>query len=291
MIFKKTLAWILLSCLFLCASAQSDNQRALAAMKNAIGNILDHYSVYSYPTNNFGVGTSCRQRWFPKGPMVCDMVDCLGLDQVSSNERLWKTVNGYAHYGSDGGPLTLEDSLTRAYGLGLLLPKILQVLGVNVNLDSKRSRSVHLTIDSAVLRTLNYDKYKAFILSGKNQGLKDAYDAHRLLVATSDFVLLNYSLEVDRTDTFGATLSAKLDSLLKAGLGGVLNGKDSLGLQISRRDNSTFKISSGKPVVFAVYIMKQKNLYPEGLETVHDFKDPHSEYEEVEATAFIENPK
>lgn len=282
----KILVFIVSFFLVFQAAGQSSSKQATQAMQRALGNIIRGYSVYSIPLSNYGVGTSCRQRWMPKGPVLCDMIDCLGLSSVPENERLWKTVNGYAHYGQTGGTLSVEDSLTQAYGIALLLPKILKILNININVAGQHSRSVRLTVDSAVLRTLDYDKYKELILSGTHKALTEAYDAHRLLVATSDFVLLNYTLEINPVDSFGVSIASSLDSA--AANGRVLNGKDSLGVRFEKQSTGSYSISSTHPVVFAVYTMKQKNLYPQGAQNVHDFKDEHSEWEENDVPAYIE---
>src|SRR4051812_6539361 len=99
--FKILVLSLALSFIHCISFSQSENEKSLIAMKHAIGSIIDKYTVYSYPTNNFGVGTSCRNKWVPQGVMVCDMVSNFGLDTVKENEMQWKNVNGYAYYGKN----------------------------------------------------------------------------------------------------------------------------------------------------------------------------------------------
>ncbi|MDH7459636.1 hypothetical protein QEG73_00045 [Chitinophagaceae bacterium 26-R-25] len=287
------LIWtLLLAVNFISDSCYSQNEssNAIMAMKKAIGSSIDKYTTYSQPTTNFGVGTACRNKWVPRGAMLCDMVSSYGLDTVK-DENLWKSVNGFAFYGNVPGPLTLTDTIANGYGLALLLPKIFKVLNINVGVKSDKTKSVQLTIDSAVIRYLNYDKFKSLVNSGRNTGLADAYRSNRLVVATSDYVLLNYTLQIALVDTFGVAVAAKLDSLLKITENFSLNGQDSLGFSIKHFEQGTYKISSNKPVVFAIYTMKQKNFLPQGAEKVHDFKDPNSEFESVSPDYTISPPK
>lgn len=247
---------------------QNENPQAIRALKRAIGPTIAKYTTYSTPTNNFGIGTSCKRKWIPKGTMICDMVECFGLDRNEQNTATWKSVNGFAFYG-EPGPLVLDDSLNRSYGLGILLPKILKVLNLNMDMNIGKIKSVQITIDSAVLRYLNYNTYKNYVLSNQNPSLLSAWNNGSLLVVTSDYVLLDYSLEVNPVDTFGINLSAKLDSISNSN-SQVLNGNDSLGIKIERRSSGHFSLKSSRPVVFAVYIQKKRKIEGQGIEENFD---------------------
>ncbi|MBL7743140.1 MAG: hypothetical protein JNN00_06645 [Chitinophagaceae bacterium] len=248
---------------------------ATEAVKDAIGSDIKKYTAYSYPTNNFGVGTSCKGQWLPRGIMICDMATCFGLTAVSQNSQAWKNVNGYAFFGQ-GGPLTLNDTLNQQYGVGVLLSKILGVLNINMGMERKQTKSVKLTIDSAVLRFLNFEKYKQFALSGTNSLLKDSYLAKELVVATSDFVLMDYSIEISPVDSFGINLITKLNEAIKDNTN-PQKMQDSIGVGIRRERNGTFSLKSSKPVVFAVFIRKQKQI---GLQD--EGKKDFSDWEPVE---------
>lgn len=266
---KKVVALSIFFCTSFLSLAQNESKQAINAMKNAIGAVIKDYTVYSYPTNNFGVGTSCYNKWVPKGTMLCDMTDCLGLGGSSANSDLWKRLNGFAYFGQ-GGPLQLDDSITSSYGIGVLLPKILQTLQINLSVGGSKTRSVHLRIDSAVLRYLNFGNFKNFVLSQKNPALYDAWQRRKLMVVSSDFVLLDYSLEINPADSFGLRLSAVLDSMSQLAPK-VLAGKDSLGVSIVKKGTGQFSLKSTKPVVFAIYVSKQKKLEPK--EATKTFKD------------------
>jgi hypothetical protein len=151
------------------------------------------------------------------------------------------------------------------------VPKLLSALNINLGLDASKTRSVTLNIDSAVIRHLDFDKFNAFMNSRpENSALTRAWRTKNVVVATSDFVLLNYSLDIAPNDTFGVTLGAKIDSLLKLSNKLALNN-DSLGITITRVSAGSFLVGSNKPLVLAVYVQKQKTVQVQGDE--HGFKD------------------
>jgi hypothetical protein len=247
-----TLLTIVLQPLF----AQPKNSDVAKIMKQAFGSALKGYTVYSYPTNNFGVGTVCTIRWVPKGVMICDMIDTYGLSKINGSSALWETVNGYAHKG-DGGPVTIQDSVVRSYGAGLLLPSILSALNINLSGYKVKNTSVSLTIDSAMVRHLNFDKFKELVNSGKLKTLQQVVGQKKAILVTSDFVLFKYKIEVRTTDSSGMEIAAKLDTALKNAK--ILSKGDSLGLKISKESNGVYTLQSSRPVIFAVLIKKQRN--------------------------------
>jgi hypothetical protein len=254
---KRSLLTVLLISYF-AANAQKETAIAMQALKNVIGSDLNGYLMYSSPTDNYGIGTICIRQWVPKGDMMCDMVKTYGLTDIPPSNPKWKDVNGYAFYGMPN-PLTIDDSTSRALGIGLMLPKILQVLNINASFDLKKSRGIHLVIDSAVKRFLNYNEWRSFVESGKDINLTKAWAQGRLRVATSDYVLLAYHLEVDPLDTLGSSIQVKVDSLLR-NAPNLLTGQDSLGFKFSKESSGKLTISSNHPVIIAVLVRKQKDL-------------------------------
>lgn len=255
---------------------------AIRAVRNAVGHDVDGFRFFSYPTNNFGVGTSCRNKWNVNGYMVCDMIHCLGLDDIAAGTKSWKNVNGYAYYG-DGPGVTLTDSVKKTFGFGALLPKILNVLKLSLRMSNSQSSSVSIIIDSAVVRHLDFTKFMKFATDPNSpSALRKAWDARRLIVATSDFAILKYSVEVNPVDSFGFEFASKLDSILKINSNVTLN-RDSLGINITKLGNSHYSISSNTPLVLGVYVQKQKRIAPQAAAmTWNDWGDviPENEIED-----------
>lgn len=259
---------ILAIVLIFCQLSSAQNPEAARIMKRTIGSSLNGYTLYTYPTTNFGIGTVCAKKWVPKGIMVCDMIDTYGLSSTDENSHDWKTVNGYAHFGM-GGPISLVDSTVRNYGASFLLPAILNALNISLSGYKVSNKSVNLTIDSAILRYLDFNKFIAFASSDKNAVLKDLVVVRKkAILATSDFVLLNYRIELRTNDSSGISIAAKLDTALAEGK--ILSKGDSIGVKISRDGNGVYTLQSSRPVIFAVMVKKQKNIGVLGEEKSFD---------------------
>lgn len=237
------------------------SEQAARIISRDIGKDLRNYKIYSYPTNNFGVGTSCYNRWIPRGAMLCDMIHCFGLENIPENSKLWRNVNNFTFPGT-GGSIVSQDTLTSVYGVNLLLPKILQALNIKFNINSSKTNFLHLTIDSAAFRYLDYSKFKNFVLAKpQTDDLQRAFLQRRLLIVTSDFVLLKYSLTINPKDAFGLALTAKIDSALK--IKGVnFSGQDSLSFNIKKSSSGSYTVQSSKPVIFGVFVQKQRSMQP-----------------------------
>jgi hypothetical protein len=270
---KKLLFFIYLIFLFVqSVSAQNGSTEIAKAIANALGKDVRGYKIYSYPIDNFGVGTACLNKWTPKGIVVCDMIEFFNLKNEKPGSDKWKWLNGYA-YEATGNSINLKDTITNNYGLTLLLPKILKMLSINFDAHIKNSKSIELTIDSAVIRHLDYLKVKAYIDAfPEGNKIKTAFESKRMLVATSDIALLKYSLTINLKDNFGITLSGKIDSAMK--ISSFVLNKDSLGVSISKIQNGTYVVSSSKPVIFGIYVQKQKNIEPDAaVKTFDDWGD------------------
>jgi hypothetical protein len=251
---KKSLTLLLLAILSWDISvAQQQSNDAVKILKNAFGKSIKGYTIYSYPTDNYGVGTVCVVRWIPRGSMVCDMNDTYGLTSNKGNYEIWKTVNGYASYGT-GNPVALTDTAVSTYGASLLLPYILKTLNVDFNGQKFSSNSVKVTIDSAIIRYLNFDKFKAYAESGIKPLLTQVYRERKAILVTSDVVLLKYKIELNTRDSIGLKIAAKLDSSLEV----EKSRADSLGIKISKNENGTYVLASSRPVILGVMIKKQK---------------------------------
>jgi hypothetical protein len=247
---------------------------SLKKLRENIGVDLKGYEFYSYPTNNFGVGTSCINKWIPKGNMVTDMIESYGLSNIPSSNYSWKTVNGFAFMGEDGVSIKVNEDLQSVFTLEMLLPKILNILNLNTSLKNNNVKSLSLTIDSGYKRFLNYTKFIKFIEASPGSEIQKAYARKKLLVATSDFIVAGFSLTISKSDSLGGTLITKLDSLIKSGKN-VIMDKASLEMAISRNTDGSFTIVSRKPIIMAVFVKKQTPLstYSEGFETWETAKE------------------
>lgn len=256
-----------MKCLFYCIcsllinsiSAQKLSNLSINKLRENLGTDLKGYEFYSYPTNNFGVGTSCIKKWIPKGDMVADMISSYGLTGYSSSDNIWRTVNGFAYLGSDGISIKVNENIESVLTLEMLLPKLLNILNLNADLKNANAKSLKLTIDSGYKRFLNHSKFMNFIRESNASEIQKAFNQKKLLVATGDFIITGFSLTISKSDTLGASIIAKLDSTIKAGKNVILD-KASLEMSIVRNSDGYYTISSRKPIIIAVYVKKQTPL-------------------------------
>lgn len=270
-----TIAFCLVATSIFCQSSLSN--RSENALKKAIGYDLNGYKLYSYPTNNFGIGTSCVRRWDPNSLMVCDMIKCFGLENTAVNSYAWKSVNGFAFFG-EGGTISMNDTINNILGIGMLLPKVFKVLSLDFNGGINNSRSVKVTIDSALKRHLIYDSLVRYVRSlPDGSQMRSAFNNRRLALVTSDFVLLGYKVEINPKDSFGINLTARLDSLLTS-QDSIQVNKEFLSLNVSRSANGSYTILSKRPVVLAVSVRRQRSL------GVHSNESNFDQWEQLELT-------
>jgi hypothetical protein len=241
------------------SGAQNLSKDAIKVLKKNLGADLKDYKFYSYPTNNFGVGTSCVKDWIPDGDMVADMVKTYGLSGVTWDSEAWKTVNGYAYKGSDGATIEVTEDLQKVFGFQIIIPKLLELFKLDVGINSDNSKSVTLKIDSGYKRFLNYESFLSYLTAHQETAMYKAFRANKLMVATGDFVITSFTLDITRKDSLGIKLVAKMEELLGSGANTLLN-QDSLAISFMRKLDGTYSIVSRKPVVVAVYIKKQKPL-------------------------------
>jgi hypothetical protein len=219
-------------------------------MQKGIGKDISDFFLYSYPTDNYGVGTSCAGAWMPEGMILCDMKQTYGLNLVTTDQEAWKTVNGYAYVGV-GGEVVLDDSLTAEYATNVLLPNIMNKL--NICATANEINHVHLRITGAMIRYLNYGAFKHYVMSGANPALLTAWNNKSLLVATADIVLTSYTLEIYPQENYRASLRATFN----AAINNMSTSQDSMGIGISVQKNGQLLLRSNKHVVLGVYISRQ----------------------------------
>jgi hypothetical protein len=260
---KKTSFFLILLSFGMLTFAQKDLSRAFtASLKKTIGSDIKGYKVYSLPTNNYGIGTTCFKKWIPKGVMICDMISCY-LKEVPSDSSSWNNVNGLAFTSDPGVKIDLDDSINSTYGFQLFLPQVFKTLKINVSATSDNKKGIHITIDSIIKRFLNPETFVSYInKQPPTSNMWKAYHDHRMVVVTGDIVIKGFTVDINKTDSLGAKIDLELNKLLTTSDSLKIN-KDSLEFLISRSREGSFSISCHKPLVVAVLVKKQGNVLPQ----------------------------
>src|SRR5450432_525943 len=232
--------------------AQNMNKKTERALKKAIGYDLDDYKIYSYPTNNFGLGTSCDNKWKMSTNFLCDTWRCLQLPMVTDSSKDWINLFGYASMG-EGGPIKDSQEVTKDYVLGFAMPKIFQIISIGLNIGINNNNISSVTINKGIKRFLDRSKFDSMMQKRTQDDYKNNYDQHKLVVVTSDFIFDGFSVTINLNDSLSGSLDAKIgnDSLSQ-----ILSG-DSLQIKVKRVKKGQYQLSSPRPIIFAVAVKKQ----------------------------------
>lgn len=246
---------------------QNYNKIMGVAIKKAIGSDLKDYQIFSYPTDNFGLITSYENS-VSDANFLCDMWNCIGINNTNSNTANWLNLNNFAGIGG-GGTIELSQRKKNKVTVDAILPKIYDVIGISGGVNKNRTTDIDIVIGKAYLRKLRRDEIIQYINNLDNsKSLKRAYNNGTLVLVVADCVIENLSVSVKVDDEISAKLDAKL------GIAGTTIASkifQDLSLSVSAEKNSTghytFKITH--PVIFARLTKKIPSTG--SLETNDDF--------------------
>jgi len=280
---SKIFAFAVAFLLFKEGFSQFSATAASNQLAKSLGIDISGYKIYADPCNNYGLGTSCIKKFsLSKGNVACDMIDCYSLANFPEDSEQWKSVNGMAYKGTTPG-IYVDKNVSSSYGISVILPKILRFLGIDASLAGSSSLHVVITIDSVLKRSLNYDNYMQHVLASSQTGrLYKAYMNKHLVIAVADFVLMGYTVELTPADSIGFRISSKVDSVMKISSPLTLSN-DSLSINFQKKRDGTIIVSSHKPVILGVSVVKQKNIQTEG--ELHSFSDDNG-WEMVNPSSF-----
>jgi hypothetical protein len=270
MIFRSQIAAALLcgvAAMASVAEAGSYAEEMSKAVKKAFGSRISGLSReqqqalvwLTYPTDNFGVGTTSILRSPHDDPrdadFNCSPSLCLGRQAEPSAKAL--DLYGYASYGS-GPPVDVNEKSQRSIAIGALANGIAGVLGVDLGFSKDRSTTYRVSIGKAFVRQLEKEKYAAYLTDSLSAGSsrRTAYQEGRLVLFDADVIVDGFVVDITINTRTYAHVAARLNSLSQAG-----GAKDSLlGVQVSKNNTSegTYQIRASSPLVVAVAPFRQK---------------------------------
>lgn len=210
----------------------------------------------TYPTNNFGVGTtsilSSRGQDPRAAAFACSPSACFGRPTATSTAVL--DVYGYASYGT-GPPVAITEKAQRDIAIGALLNGIAGYLGISADVSRAKTTTYKLSIGKAYVRQLEKTRFAVFLrdsLDGRD-ARKIAFDEGRLVVFDADVLVDGFLFEMSIDSRAHGGLVARLDSLSKIGA----VGDSVLKLAISSTTAGTYRIASANPLVVAVAPFRQ----------------------------------
>lgn len=226
--------------------------------KNALGHDLSKYTFLSYPTDNFGVATIYDQSFDPSN-FVCATWPCLGYPPAPMPTDASKilTINGNADVGT-GGNITLSTDQQQDIAVNVVLPQIYNVLKVSAGTEWKKHTTVTLAANKGHIRMLDRLSFASYITSlPATNAIKSGYDAGRLVVIVSDFVIdsMTVTIDIDNSDT--SNLDASLTGALGGQIGNIIGKGASLSFKVDNATKGHYQFETTNPVIVAVLPKRQ----------------------------------
>ncbi|WP_316814478.1 hypothetical protein [Pedobacter nyackensis] len=235
------------------ANAQNYNKLMGKAIKKSIGTDLKGYQTFSYPTDNYGLITSFNKSAMTEN-FICDMWNCIGVDNINSKSENWLDMNGFAAVGG-GGSIDLSEKDQRKFALNILLPKIYDMIGFSGKIKNDKTTQVTVTIGKGYIRMLRKKPILDYIKSSSGP-LKNAYDNNNLVIIVADCVIdgLSVAIQVDKKDSLA--LESKLQIPANTVAGKIFSDA-SLSLAITKDVSGKYTFKVSHPVIYARLAKKQ----------------------------------
>ncbi|MCF2834544.1 hypothetical protein L1273_24330, partial [Pseudoalteromonas sp. DL2-H6] len=256
---KYCLISIIFSTLYITGCDEDYNGIMREKVRNALGEDYNNYYFFSYPTDNFGIGT-IHVLNKPNEPIntsnqYCATYSCLGLEKNRVLGKSTIDLDGFASTGLKGGVITFSENESKSLGLSFVLPQLFAALGLNGNFEKESVTRAKITLGQAYPRTLERRKFREFITRadiGADTFLREAFMEGRLAVVVSDVVIENMTVEIMVDSKLQSGLDAKLIEIP----GGAFSDSQ-VGFKLSSSSQGTFVFEVKNPVILAKFTKKQ----------------------------------
>lgn len=236
--------------------AQNYNKIMGKAIKKSIGDDLKGYQTFSYPTDNFGLITSYNEAAVDEN-FICDMWDCIGVDTAKSSSATWLDMNKFAAVGG-GGSLNLSEKDQKQLAIGVILPKIFSIIGVNAKVNNDKTTQITINIGKAYLRKLRRQPMVDYLRKlDKTTELAKAFSNGTLVLAVADCVIEDLSVEVKVGKQDSIALAAKIGTVPGSTVASKIFSDASLSVAVTRNLSGTYTFKVNHPVIYARLLKKQ----------------------------------
>lgn len=229
------------------------NKLTVEKLRSLVGDDFASHRWFSYPTDNFGVGTAFASKAsFDNSVSLCDSAYCLGVTPASFAD--WLSVGGFAGVGKAGPTITLTSEEETKLNAELNGPKIAQLVDLGASVDFSRGVTTKISLGKAYPRRLRLQPTMERINSLPSTDLiKKAFDGGTLVLIVSDLVMeaLTVSLCVDQK--VNPSLKAKLDS----SIGQLVGANASMAVKVENSESGCYTLQAQQPVVVATLAAEQ----------------------------------
>lgn len=244
---------IAVACTAVLGCKTAYNRITVDRLKDIVGDDYDDYRWFSYPTDNFGVGTAyASKERFEKQISICDSATCFNVVPASFEE--WLTLKTFAGFGGNGPTITLSEEDKKKLSAELDGPKVAQLINLGGNVNYSQGVTTEVRMGRAFPRRLKLQPTLEYIakLDGSNL-VKKAFDNGTLILVVNDLVMEGLSVNLCVDKSLNAGLTAKLDE----NLGKVVGANAAVGLKVESSTKGCYVLSAQQPVVVAALAVEQ----------------------------------
>ena len=214
------------------------------------------YTWFSYPTNNFGVATTFlltdKEPTPNENTQRCATYSCLGI-APSADPVTARTVGGFVDVGS-GGTIKLTEKETKSLSASAVLPKVYEILKVDIGAGVESTVTTDLTLGPAYIRVLDKLKYETMLSQLPNADPRgQAFASGGLAVVVADVMLESMSVTIAVDTKKNLTLGAALDGAVNK----IVGDGAKLQVSVSKNVDGSYTLVSKDPVIVAALVKKQ----------------------------------
>ncbi|WNG49095.1 hypothetical protein F0U60_36980 [Archangium minus] len=252
----KTNVWMLAAIAVLglnlgCKTAY--NKITVEKLKDVVGTDYDSYRWFSYPTDNFGVGTAyASKERFKKQVSICDSANCFGVSPASFDE--WLALKGFAGVGKNGPTITLSEEEKTKLSAELDGPKVAQLLNLGANVNYTKGVTTEVRLGRAYPRRLLLQPTLDYISKlDSSQLVKKAFDAGTLILIANDLVMEGLSVNLCVDKSINPELTAKLDN----SVGKIIGANAAVAMKVETATTGCYTLAAQQPIVVAALAVEQ----------------------------------
>ncbi len=255
--------WLLLFLIHGSSEAIDYGQLMAKKVKEALGKTYRSYTFSTYPLNNYGLAT-CYGRKVGPEQLDCATWDCLGVKRDSdlakmTDEQKLKLIVGDKQYATTGTgkELTLSEVEKKSLGIKALLPKLLKIIGLELNIDQSKKITTNLSMGQATVRTIRRKEMTDLLNSPRGHPLaKQDWANGKLIMVYSDIILNSMKVELTVNPQTDVELTAKLNGALQGKEGQAIGADSNLTFKVNNVANGNYKFEITEPLIIAVYTKK-----------------------------------
>lgn len=241
------------------------------ALVTALGADYKSFHVFSFPVDNFGVGSIYIMPDFKEKNVTkveyrrCVGAGCYGVQDLPELAPTWNptdaasrnywSLGAFANIGVSGSISIAEKSQQEA-SIKVVLPEIYKIVSGSLTFDEKWVKTSTFKFGSALVRDLKRDRAEQFIQNHPDESIRTAYNQGKLNVTVADVVLTSVMMNTCLDLSVVNELQAKLLNEVTNGSGTAVLKGASMEVKVTGGKNGCYEMVANHPVIAAVLIKR-----------------------------------